>query len=129
MMPVSPQPTTATERISSEIVFEVAPEDQDAYARHSYHDLMHAWNDLVRHLAAVRRTGDDACAERIARELRHFWPHADDVAHVAWVPSDDRESALPANSDTWRPTARQRKEPTACLHVMGSSVPRTVLRG
>lgn len=83
----------------SDVVFEVPPEDQRHYTRHSYHDLMHAWNHLVRELEDARQSGDTARAARIAEELHHFWPHADEVACVTWVPDDERESALPSDED------------------------------
>ena len=81
----------------SEVVVEVPPEDQENYARHSYHDLMHAWNALVRDLANARRTGDARTAARLTEGLRHFWPPANAVAGVAWVPDEDREFALPSD--------------------------------
>lgn len=90
--------TTAT-RDAIDVVLEVPPEDQDSYTRHSYHDYMHAWNLLVGELEEARRTGDSATADRLAEELRHFWPRANAVARVAWVPDDDRESALPPDQD------------------------------
>ena len=78
-----------------DIVLEVPPEEQDAYTRHSYHDLMHAWNTLVDQLADARQSGESALAARLTQELQHFWPRANAVAAVTWVPDDEREAALP----------------------------------
>lgn len=80
-----------------EVVLEVPPEDQDAYTRHSYRDLVHAWNTLVAKLDTARRTGDTAEAKHLSEELHHFWPRANIVARVTWIPDDDRESALPSD--------------------------------
>ena len=98
MMIHATNPPDAT-RAASEVVLEVPLADQDSYTRHSYHDYMHAWNVLVGALAKARRTGDNCAAERLAEELRHFWPRANAVAGAAWVPDDDRESALAPDQD------------------------------
>jgi len=84
---------------SPEIVLEVPREDELSYSRHSYHDLMHVWNELVSELRVARRTGDTTAETRVHDELDHFWPHAADLANVPWVPADEREYALPSNND------------------------------
>ena len=86
-------------RAGDDVVLEVPPEDQEAYARHSYHDYIHAWNALIRKLAKARRAGDHVAAQRLIDELRHLWPRGRAVAGVAWVPDDDREPALPPDAD------------------------------
>lgn len=95
--------TTSTERRQqqpgSEIVLEVPREDELSYSRHSYHDLMHVWNELVSELAVARQTGDATSETRVHDELHHFWPHAADLEDASWVPDDEREHALPSNDD------------------------------
>jgi len=84
-----------TTQFSADVVFDVAPEDQAAYARSSYRDYLRAWNERVEALDAARRRGEIAQAERLAEELRHIWPQPDDVAEAAWIPDRDREHPLP----------------------------------
>ena len=83
-----------TTRSTSETELDVAREDEQAYARHSYHEYVGAWNDLVQKLEAARGAGDLSMASRLAEELRHIWPQPADVSHVAWIAEPEREIAL-----------------------------------
>lgn len=96
MMIDTAHPPTANEA-PSDVVLEVPAEERDGYARHSYHDLMHAWNALVRDLANARRDGNRQTAARLVEELKHFWPRGRAVAGVTWIPDEDREAALPSD--------------------------------
>ena len=84
-----------TTQLSADVVFDVAPEDQAAYARCSYRDYLHAWNERVEALEAARGRGAIDEAERLAEELRHVWPQPEDVAEAAWIPAPEREQPLP----------------------------------
>ena len=83
-----------TTQPSSDVVLDVAPEDQVAYARHAYHDYLRAWNERVRVLEDARRLGDLDAAARLAEELRHVWPQPEDIADAAWIPAPEREHPL-----------------------------------
>ena len=83
-----------TPRELSETELDVALEDEQSYARHSYHEYVNAWNDLVQKLEAARGAGDFSTAARLAEELRHIWPQPADVSHVAWIAEPEREIAL-----------------------------------
>lgn len=83
-----------TTRSISETELDVTLEDEQAYARHSYHEYVGAWNDLVQKLEAARGAGDLSMAARLAEELRHIWPQPADVSHVAWIAEPEREIAL-----------------------------------
>lgn len=80
--------------LSTDVVLDVAPEDQQAYARDAYHDYLRAWNEGVEALEAARTAGDLEEAARLAEELRHVWPQPEDVASAAWIPPRDRERPL-----------------------------------
>jgi len=81
----------------NEVELDVPLEDEQAYARHSYHEYVRVWNDLVRKLEAARVVGNLPMAARLAEELRHVWPQPDDVAHVSWI--DEREREIVLSSD------------------------------
>jgi len=82
----------------ADVVLDVAPEDQLRYARHAYHDYVHAWNERVHALETARRAGDLEEAARLAEELRHVWPQPEDVAAAAWIPAREREYPLRSDS-------------------------------
>ena len=82
---------------TSDVVLDVAPEDQVEYARNAYHDYLNAWNEAVQALEAARRAGDVDEARRLADELRHVWPQPEDVADAAWIAPRDREEPLPSD--------------------------------
>ncbi len=86
-----------TTQLPTDVVLEVAPEDQEAYVRDSYRDYLRAWDERVRMLEHARRDGDLEAAARLAEELRHVWPQPQDVAGAAWIP--DRERQSPLHSD------------------------------
>lgn len=77
-----------------EVVLDVAPEEQEAYARCSYRDYLRAWNELVQMLKAARESGDLEETARLTDELRHVWPQPADVAGAAWIPVPERERPL-----------------------------------
>lgn len=81
----------------SEVVLEVAPEDQRVYLRGSVREYLRDWNDRVSELGDARRAGDLETAARLAEELRHVWPRPNDVADAAWIP--ERERPHPLRSD------------------------------
>jgi hypothetical protein len=83
-----------TTQFSPDVVLDVAPEDQEAYVRESYHEYVHAWNQRVQALEAARDAGDLETAARLAEELRHVWPQPSDVATAAWIPLRERERPL-----------------------------------
>lgn len=84
---------------STDVVLDVAPEDQREYARCSYHDYLHAWNEAVEALEAARQAGKLEEAARLSEALRHVWPQPQDVAGAAWVPPRDREHPLASDQD------------------------------
>ena len=83
-----------TTQFPSDVVLDVAPEEQQAYARHAYRDYLRAWNERVHALETARRAGDLEEAARLAEELRHVWPQPEDVAEAAWIPPREREHPL-----------------------------------
>lgn len=83
-----------TAQPSADVVLDVAPEDEEAYARDSYHTYLRAWNEAVRALELARRRGDLDGAARLAEELRHVWPQPEDLAGAAWIQDRDRERPL-----------------------------------
>lgn len=87
-----------TTQPSTDVVLDVAPEDQQAYARDAYHDYLRAWNEAVQALEAARREGNLEEAARLAEELRHVWPQPRDVAGAAWIAPRDRERPLASDS-------------------------------
>lgn len=83
-----------TDRALAEVELDVSFEDEQAYARHSYHEYVRVWNDLVRKLEAARGIGNLPMAAQLAEELRHVWPQPDAVADVSWIDDEEREIAL-----------------------------------
>jgi hypothetical protein len=81
----------AAKQTPSDVVLEVPAEDQDGYARHSYHDLIHAWNALVRDLANARRAGDTRTASRLTEELLPCRPIA--LARPRFIAIDRKAAA------------------------------------
>ena len=82
----------------TDVVLDVAPEDELAYARDAYHDYLRAWNEGVEALEAARAAGDLEEASRLAEELRHVWPQPEAVAEAAWIPPRDREQPLASDA-------------------------------
>jgi hypothetical protein len=80
--------------VPSDVVLDVTPEEQAAYARDAYRDYLRWWNERVRALEDARRLGDVERARRLAEELRQVWPPPSEVAEAAWVPARDRERPL-----------------------------------
>lgn len=78
----------------SDVELDVPLSEEQAYVRHSYHEYVRVWNDLVRKLEAARGAGEYTVASRLAEELRHVWPQPADVSHVAWIDEGEREIAL-----------------------------------
>ncbi len=83
-----------TTQRSTDVVLDVAPEDQEAYARDAYRDYLGAWDEAVRALERARERGDLEGAARLAEELRHVWPQPEDVADAAWIADGDRQHPL-----------------------------------
>lgn len=77
-----------------DVELDVSSSEEQAYVRHSYHEYVRVWNELVRKLEAARGAGDFSVASQLAEELRHVWPQPADVAHVAWIDEEEREIAL-----------------------------------
>jgi len=88
-----------TPQLSSDVVLDVAPDEQEAYSRCAYHDYLRAWNERVEALRDARRAGAQEQIARLEEELRHVWPQPDDVADAAWVPLPEREHPLPPDPD------------------------------
>ena len=62
----------------SDVELDVPLSEEQAYVRHSYHEYVRVWNDLVRKLEAARGAGEYTTASRLAEELRHVWPQPAD---------------------------------------------------
>ena len=73
---------------------EVPLAEEQAYARHSYHEYVQVWNELVHKLEAARGAGDLGMASRLAEELRRVWPQPAAVSDVAWIDAEEREIVL-----------------------------------
>ena len=83
-----------TIQYSRDVVLEVAPEDEQAYVRDAYRDYLVGWNERVRSLEHARRDGDLETAARLAEELRHVWPQAEDLAGATWISDQERQHPL-----------------------------------